>query len=116
MGPHRRFPWKVVALAFVWPLAWLTCTFLHGAVTNWYPHFILNAGHLGLNAAALDALAVIAYALVITVIVVAIDLWLPSLTAPDDTHRPLMNTRPELNSSRTPGAGQISRTSGSRAR
>jgi len=78
-GPRRRITWRVAVLAFVWPVVWLAYTFLHGAVTGWYPYPVLDAGRLGLGPALLGGLVVVAYAAVLAVVAWLIDRWAPAL-------------------------------------
>ena len=47
VGPRPRITWATVGWAFVWPVAWIVYTFVHGAVTGWYPYPFLDATVLG---------------------------------------------------------------------
>ena len=47
-GPRPRIDWRTFALGFIWPIAWVVYTFVHGAISGWYPYFFLNASTLGL--------------------------------------------------------------------
>lgn len=46
-GPRPRFSWRTVALAMIWPAAWLVYTFVHGAISHWYPYPFLDVSQLG---------------------------------------------------------------------
>lgn len=46
-GPRPRIDARTLALAFIWPLAWLAYTLIRGAITGWYPYPFLNAHDLG---------------------------------------------------------------------
>ena len=57
-GPRPRITWSTVRWAFVWPLAWVAWTFLHGAVTGWYPYPFLDVTVIG-SARALVGVGVV---------------------------------------------------------
>jgi hypothetical protein len=87
-GPRPRFTGWTVAAAFVWPAGWLLYTFVHGALSGWYPYPFLDAGELGLGPALVNAGLVLVAALVLAVVVAAIDRRVPALlpgAAHDDT-------------------------------
>lgn len=91
-GPRPRLTWRSVGLAFVWPVAWLGCTFVRGAVTGWYPYGFLDASQLGLGGALLGALQVFIGAVVLAVVVKVLDARLPALgtaagATPEDARR-----------------------------
>lgn len=78
-GPRPRLTWRLVALAFVWPVAWLACTYVRGAVTGWYPYGFLDATLLGFWGALLGGLQVFAGAVVLAVVIKLLDAHLPAL-------------------------------------
>ncbi|MFC7622908.1 Pr6Pr family membrane protein [Microlunatus sp. GCM10028923] len=67
-GPRPRITWGTVAGAFVWPVAWIAYTLIHGAITNWYPYPFLNVGELGFPTALRNILAILVAAGVLAVI------------------------------------------------
>lgn len=93
-GPRRQLNPRVIALAFLWPVAWLVYTFLHGALTGWYPYAILDAGKVGLGPAILNSLLVLGYAVLLTGVVFAIDRWAPALPVAPGTEAE--NSLPEV--------------------
>ena len=46
-GPRSRIGWPTVAWAFAWPALWIIYTFLHGAISGWYPYPFLNPLRIG---------------------------------------------------------------------
>lgn len=85
-GPRRTLNARTILWAFAWPLAWLSYTFIRGAVTGWYPYPVLDAGSIGLWAALSAAAAVLGLAALMAAAALAIDRFLPALPwrAPDD--------------------------------
>jgi hypothetical protein len=65
VGPRPRITGGTVAWAFAWPVAWVVFTFVHGAVTGWYPYPFLDAGALGYPRAIGATSGVIVLALVL---------------------------------------------------
>ena len=59
LGPRPRMTWRVVAYAFVWPLAWLVYIFIQGAFTDWYPYPFLDVTDIGLAAGLRNAVLVL---------------------------------------------------------
>ncbi|MER7245918.1 Pr6Pr family membrane protein [Kribbella sp. NPDC000426] len=59
LGPRPRMTWRVVAYAFVWPLAWLVYIFTQGAFTDWYPYPFLDVTDIGLATALRNAVLVL---------------------------------------------------------
>lgn len=86
-GPRPRLTWRLVGLAFVWPVLWLTCTFVRGAVTGWYPYGFLDARQLGFVGALLGALQVFVSAVVLAVVIKLLDARLPALGRDRSTAR-----------------------------
>ncbi|MGQ7295658.1 Pr6Pr family membrane protein [Quadrisphaera sp. KR29] len=78
-GPRPRLTWRVVALAFAWPVVWMAYTFVRGAVTGWYPYPFLDAAELGFWPALAGALVVLAGAAALAVVVRLLDARLPVL-------------------------------------
>jgi hypothetical protein len=65
LGPRPRLTWRIVAAAFIWPVAWLLYIFVQGSFTDWYPYPFLDATELGLGVAVRNALAVLVIGLVL---------------------------------------------------
>ncbi|HXH33735.1 MAG TPA: Pr6Pr family membrane protein [Plantibacter sp.] len=77
-GPRPRFTWGTVAWAFVWPTAWVLYTFVHGAISGWYPYPFLDVTKLGFAGAALNSLGVLVVAIVFAVLLKLVDRFLPA--------------------------------------
>ncbi|MDT9594073.1 Pr6Pr family membrane protein [Nocardioides zeae] len=83
VGPRPRIDARTIALAFGWPVAWIAWTFLHGAITDWYPYPFLDAAAEGYAAALLGTGAVVVLAAVLVAALAALDQRLPR-RVPDD--------------------------------
>ncbi|HJR72465.1 MAG TPA: Pr6Pr family membrane protein [Luteimonas sp.] len=77
-GPRPRIDMRTIALAFVWPLAWLGYTLLHGASTDWYPYPFLNVDKLGYPRVFVNMGAVLIGATVLAFVLRSLDRRLPS--------------------------------------
>lgn len=53
-GPRGRASWRVAALAFVFPVAWVVFTLMRGALIGWYPYPFIDVGQIGYARAALN--------------------------------------------------------------
>lgn len=78
-GPRRQWTWRTIPWAFIWPAAWLAGTFIRGAITGWYPYLFLDVGRVGAGAALTGAGIIILVAILLALIALAIDRWLPPL-------------------------------------
>jgi hypothetical protein len=78
-GPRPRTTWATTAWAFVWPLAWLGYTFVHGAITGWYPYPFLDVDTIGFADSVRNSAVVLAVGVVIAVVLTLVDHHLPSL-------------------------------------
>ncbi|MGP3533342.1 Pr6Pr family membrane protein [Microbacterium sp. RD1] len=78
-GPRPRMSWGTFALAFIWPVLWLVYTFVHGAVTGWYPYPFLNVTEIGFADSLRNSLVVLAIGVVLAVVLVLLDRWLPAV-------------------------------------
>jgi len=78
-GPRPRISWMTTLLAFIWPVLWLVYTFIHGAVTGWYPYPFLDVTEIGLTASIVNSLVVLAIGIVLAIILTLIDHRVPSL-------------------------------------
>lgn len=78
-GPRPRITWATTALAFIWPLLWLVYTFVHGAVTGWYPYPFLDVTTIGLADSLRNSAVVLLIGVAIAVVLTLLDHHLPSL-------------------------------------
>jgi hypothetical protein len=78
-GPRPRIGWPTVAWAFAWPVAWIGYTFIHGAVTGWYPYPFLNAQTHGYAVAVRNTAVVLVAGGVIVLAFKALDGRLPTI-------------------------------------
>jgi magnesium-transporting ATPase (P-type) len=46
-GPRPRIDRRTLTWVFLWPLAWIAYTFVHGAIVHWYPYPFLDVDKLG---------------------------------------------------------------------
>jgi hypothetical protein len=73
-GPRPRIDWATLAKALlIWPVLWIAYTFVHGAITDWYPYPFLDATELGFGTALRNALLVLVLAAVLAVAAKALD-------------------------------------------
>ena len=78
-GPRPRMTWSTTAFAFIWPVLWIVYTFVHGAVTGWYPYPFLDVTTIGFADSVRNSAVVLAIGVVIAVILTLLDRHLPSL-------------------------------------
>jgi hypothetical protein len=78
-GPRPRLSWTTVAAAFVWPALWLIYTFIHGALSSWYPYPFLDVDDIGLGTAIRNAVVVLVIGVVLALVFKALDARLPQL-------------------------------------
>lgn len=76
-GPRPRIDVRTIALAFVWPVAWVVYTLVRGALVGWYPYPFLDATALGYAKVLANVVGVIVLALVFAGIMRAIDVRFP---------------------------------------
>lgn len=72
-GPRPRIDRTTMAWAFVWPVAWISYTFIRGAIVHWYPYPFLDVDKVGYGAALRTTAVVLAVALVLVAIFKRID-------------------------------------------
>ena len=102
-GPRPRMSWATAALAFVWPLAWLVYTFVHGAVTGWYPYPFLDVDTIGFADSVRNSAVVLAIAVVVAVVLRLLDGRLPSLVRDVPGRMPGSTSRDALGGTPDPG-------------
>ncbi|MET0789044.1 MAG: Pr6Pr family membrane protein [Cellulomonas sp.] len=72
-GPRPRIDRSTLAWASVWPVAWIACTFVRGALVHWYPYPFLDVDKVGYGPALLSVLAVLVVATVLAAIFARLD-------------------------------------------
>ncbi|MBD9480813.1 Pr6Pr family membrane protein [Pseudoxanthomonas sp. PXM02] len=77
LGPRPRVDMGTIALAFIWPTAWLAYTMVHGALTGWYPYPFLNADKLGYGQVSITLVVILAAALATAFAFHVLERWLP---------------------------------------
>ena len=77
-GPRPRIGWSTVALSLIWPAVWLAYTFVHGALSGWYPYPFLNVAKIGYPAALANTVAVLGGAGVLVLLFKVLDRWVPA--------------------------------------
>lgn len=82
-GPRPRMNWATAALAFIWPLLWLVYTFVHGAITGWYPYPFLDVATIGFADSIRNSGVVLLIGVVIAIVLTLLDRRLPSLVHGD---------------------------------
>jgi len=78
-GPRPRITWLTALAAFIWPVLWLVYTFVHGAITNWYPYPFLDVSEIGYADSIRNCLVVLAIGVVIALLITVGDRFLPAL-------------------------------------
>ncbi|WP_291038269.1 Pr6Pr family membrane protein [Herbiconiux sp.] len=78
-GPRPRMSWRVMSLAFIWPLAWLVLTFVRGALTGWYPYPFLDVDLIGLADSLRNSAVILLVAVAIAALLTLLDKHLPAL-------------------------------------
>ncbi|QDP97434.1 hypothetical protein FOE78_17255 [Microlunatus elymi] len=86
-GPRPRISWRVLIVSLCWPISWIVYTLIRGAITGWYPYPFLDAGSLGWPIALRNIGVIVLIALVILMIMKAID-RLRIAAVPQSTPRP----------------------------
>jgi hypothetical protein len=78
-GPRPRMSWRVMALAMIWPVAWLLYTFVRGAISGWYPYPFLDVDLIGLGDSVRNCAVILLIAVGIAAVLTPIDRRLPAL-------------------------------------
>jgi hypothetical protein len=79
VGPRPRFSGATVLWAVAYPLVWIAYTFVRGAITDWYPYPFLDAGAIGLAAAARNTALVAVGFLLLAALVRLLERVLPAV-------------------------------------
>jgi hypothetical protein len=77
-GPRPRIGWSTIGWALVWPVAWAIYTFVHGAISGWFPYDFIDANTLGWPAALRTTGLLLAFAVILELLLKLLD-RLPSL-------------------------------------
>jgi hypothetical protein len=77
VGPRPRIDTATIAWAFVWPVAWIAWTFLHGAISGFWPYPFLDADLHGYPVALRNTGFVVVIALVLALLLRGADRRLP---------------------------------------
>ena len=72
-GPRPRIDRTAAAWMFVWPIAWIVYTFVHGAIAHWYPYPFLNVDKIGFWPSLLSTVVVLLVAIVLLLLFSLID-------------------------------------------
>ena len=83
-GPRPRTTWSTTLLAFIWPVLWIVYTFVHGAITGWYPYPFLDVTTIGFADSVRNSAIVLAIGVVIAIILTVLDHRLPSLVRDEE--------------------------------
>ena len=78
-GPRPRMSWRTFAFAFIWPATWVVYTFVHGAISSWYPYPFLDVTTIGYPDALRNSGGVLVFAVILAAILTVIDRRLPAL-------------------------------------
>lgn len=80
-GPRPRVSRRVVGLALLWPVGWLSYTLVHGAIRDWYPYPFIDVVQLGYARVAANAVGMTA----LMVAVASLYRWLDRRLPPAPT-------------------------------
>jgi hypothetical protein len=65
-GPRPRIEVRTIALAMLWPVAWIVYILIYGAITKWYPYPFLDVTTHGYGRVIVNNVAVVAVLFVVT--------------------------------------------------
>ncbi|MFG3339536.1 Pr6Pr family membrane protein [Glycomyces sp. NPDC048151] len=68
VGPRGRVDRATIARAFVWPVAWIAYTLVHGAFSGWYPYPFLDVAEIGYPMALLNIVLVLVVAFLLALL------------------------------------------------
>jgi len=88
-GPRPRIEVRTIALAMLWPVAWIVYILIYGAITKWYPYPFLDVTTHGYGRVIVNAVAMVTVLLVVTGLYWLGDQRLPATdrTADQAAHR-----------------------------
>lgn len=78
VGPRPRFGWGTVGWAIAYPLAWIAYTFVHGAISGWYPYPFLDVATIGLGQALANTAVIAVAFMLLGALVRLVDRVLPA--------------------------------------
>ena len=85
-GPRRRINARTIALAIIWPLAWMSYILIYGRVTKWYPYPFVDVITHGYGRVAVNGGGVVAVLLVVTALYWLGDRFLPATERTTEAH------------------------------
>ena len=93
-GPRPRIEVRTIALAMLWPVAWIVYILIYGAITKWYPYPFLDVTTHGYGRVIVNDVAVVAVLFVVTGLYWLGDRRLPATdrTADKAAHRTRQHT------------------------
>lgn len=78
-GPRPRIETRSIALALLWPVAWIGYTLIHGSLSGWYPYPFVDVATHGYATVALNSALVVVVLAFVTVLYRQGDRSLPTL-------------------------------------
>jgi|SRR6478672_3386301 len=78
VGPWRPVTRRAIVPAFVWPVAWLAWTLLHGAISDWYPYRFIDVGVHGTATVLRNMAAVVVIGVLLGLLVI----WVNTVRGP----------------------------------
>lgn len=73
LGPSHGRTRRIIGLALLWPLAYVSWTLVHGAITDWYPYGFIDADDLGYGPMLRNLVFVMVLALALCAAFIAVD-------------------------------------------
>ncbi|MDX1476077.1 MAG: Pr6Pr family membrane protein [Saprospiraceae bacterium] len=68
----RILRWSMIPLWLIYPLIYLACVLLRGAVANWYPYPFIDVGELGYGQVGINALGMLVLFVVLSALFVGV--------------------------------------------
>lgn len=72
-GPRPRIGWSTIGWALLWPVAWAAYTFVHGAVSGWFPYDFIDAHAIGWPAALRTTGLLLVFAVILELVLKLLD-------------------------------------------
>jgi hypothetical protein len=91
-GPRPRMSWRVMALAMIWPVAWLVYTFIRGWLTGWYPYPFLDVDLIGFGDSVRNCAVILLIAIAIAALLTVLDKRMPALVQDPRAMSPSVRT------------------------